>query len=139
MGQKVVHFYRILFCGGLPHHPPGGGGGRPPSDHQSSDEEHISVSGGSSRSGSPVSTVSSPRTDHRATKDRYYERNQVRVTCGDAIVMAISAIDTGTLGHVKSAIERIKAASQSYNSTLGKGVVGHEIQITHKNGSIEVV
>ena len=41
--------------------------------------------------------------------------------------MARSAIDTGTLGHVKSAIEKVKAASQSYNSVLGIGVEVHEI------------
>ena len=139
MGQKVVHFYRILFCGGLPHHPPGGGGGRPPSDHQSSDEEHISVSGGSSRSGSPVSTVSSHHSDRRANTERHNKRYQIRVICGDAIAMARSAMDTGKLGHVKSAIEKVKAASQLYNSALGLGVEVHEIQVTHNNGINETL
>ena len=53
--------------------------------------------------------------------------------------MARTALDTGSLGHIKSAIEKVKAANQAYSTRVGLGVEVCDIEVRHLDGIIETL
>ena len=61
----------------------------------------------------------------------------MEISCENAILMDRNALEIDSLGHVKSAIEKIKAANQTYSARVGLGANIEELEIRQTDGTME--